>query len=50
MKKGTKVVLNSGGPRMTIQSIKRDTARCMWFLDGHSMEDYFHVKTLTKIK
>ena len=38
---GTQVQLNSGGPVMTVASIKDGTARCMWFLDGHQRAGSF---------
>lgn len=31
---GATVELKSGGPAMTVASIKEGTAKCMWFLDG----------------
>lgn len=33
-KAGDVVVLKSGGPRMTITSIDRQSAECTWFVDN----------------
>jgi uncharacterized protein YodC (DUF2158 family) len=38
MKTGDLVVLKSGGPVMTVGSVKGKDVKCLWFAEGHEME------------
>lgn len=46
---GATVELKSGGPTMTVASIKDGTARCMWFRDGVQKVGGFPILALKTI-
>lgn len=44
---GDIVLLKSGGPIMTVQSIKDETIYCTWFDDNNiRKQEYFNTETL----
>jgi uncharacterized protein YodC (DUF2158 family) len=45
---GDVVVLKSGGPDMTVESIEGLLARCVWFLSGELKRGNFPLSTLEK--
>lgn len=48
LKCGDVVVLNSGGPAMTVMWIEENRAGCVWFLDGKPQSDAFPPAVLRK--
>ena len=46
LKVGTVVHLNSGGPAMTINAIKKGRATCIWFLKDQRKSDEFALAAL----
>jgi uncharacterized protein YodC (DUF2158 family) len=46
LKVGTVVYLNSGGPAMTIDAIKKGRATCIWFLKDQRKSDEFALASL----
>jgi uncharacterized protein YodC (DUF2158 family) len=55
-KEGELVVLNSGGPLMTVCSVEYDYLRCAWFMlteseakkDGSVVRDTFHYSSVCR--
>lgn len=45
---GDVVVLKSGGPPMTADSVTGKTATCMWFVDGDVRKGNFFVTSVRK--
>jgi uncharacterized protein YodC (DUF2158 family) len=50
MKPGDVVVLNSGGPKMTISSIDSAGAFCIWFSGDKRDQQVFPLETLKAYK
>jgi uncharacterized protein YodC (DUF2158 family) len=47
MKVGSSVVLNSGGPKMTVEHIDGSVVKCIWFDRDQPISGKFHKACLT---
>ena len=49
-KVGDVVRLKSGGPAMTVQSVKAEGRLfCQWFVEGEPHSEYFHADSLERV-
>ena len=46
LKVGDIVQLKSGGPKMTIQGINKESVECSWFVNKEHKSDFFNYDTL----